>query len=123
MQSGDQDDWKFILQVNYFCRHLESEYTKMKRANVQRWIRSVAQNYALSFNANVMQCHRFFKTLFKCFDWNVPLDESFFCRKLFTGLLLIHHHGNDYKLNTKSIKDKYSAFKEKYGIPKNTLSI
>ena len=69
IQSGDQDDWKFILQANCFCCHLESECTNT-RANVQRWILSVTQNYA-------MECyHRFFKTLFQCFDSNVPLDEK-----------------------------------------------
>ena len=47
IQSGDQDDWKFILQANYMCCHLESEYTNAQRANVQRRILSVAQNYAI----------------------------------------------------------------------------
>ena len=49
IQSGDQDDWKFILQANYFCCHLESKYTNTQRANVQRWILSVAQNYAMEW--------------------------------------------------------------------------
>ena len=47
IQSDDQDDWEFILQANYFCSHLESEYTNTQRANVQRWILSVLQNYAM----------------------------------------------------------------------------
>ena len=72
IQRRNQDDWKFILQVNYFCCHLESEYNKTQRANVQRWILSVAQNYAMEWY------DRFFKTLFECFDSNVPLDESFY---------------------------------------------
>ena len=71
IQNGDQDDKKFILQANYFCCHLESEYTNVQRANVQRWILSAAQNCAVEW------CHRFFKTLLECFDSNVPLDESF----------------------------------------------
>ena len=60
--SGDQDDWKFILQAIYFCHHPETEYTITQRANVQRWFHSVTQNYAMEW------CHRFFKTLFECFD-------------------------------------------------------
>ena len=72
IQSGDQDDWKFILQTNYFYCHLEGEYTNTQRPNVQRWIHSVAQNCAMEWY------HRFFKTLFECFDLNVPLDESFY---------------------------------------------
>ena len=72
IQSNDQDDWMFILQANYFCCHLESEYTNTQRANTQRWILSVAQNYAMEC------CHRFFKILYECFDSNVPLDESFY---------------------------------------------
>ena len=72
IQSGDLGDWKFILLANYFCCHLESKYTNTQRANVQRWILSFAQNYAMEW------CHRFFKTLFECFDSNVPLDESFY---------------------------------------------
>ena len=72
IQSRDQDDWNFILQANYFYCHLESEYTNTQRANVQRWILSAAQNYAIEWY------HRFFKTLFECFDSDVPLDESFY---------------------------------------------
>ena len=72
IQSGDQDDWKFILQANYFCCHLEGEYTNTQRAKVQRWILSVTQNYAMEWY------HHLFKTLFECFDLNVPLDESFY---------------------------------------------
>ena len=72
IQSGDQDDWKFILQANYFCCHLENEYTNTQHGNVQRWILSVAQNYAMEWY------HRFFKTLFECSDANIPLDESFY---------------------------------------------
>ena len=49
IQSGDQDDWKFTLQANYFCCHLESEYTNTQRENVQRRILSVAQNYAMEW--------------------------------------------------------------------------
>ena len=71
IQSGGQDHWKFILQANYFFCHLESEHTNTQRANVQRWILSVAQNYTMEWY------HRFFKTLFECFDSNVPLDENF----------------------------------------------
>ena len=71
-ESGDQDDWKFILQASYFCCHLQSEYTHTQRANVQRWILSAAQNYAMRW------CHRFFKTLFECLDLNVVLDKSFY---------------------------------------------
>ena len=72
IQSGDQDDWKFILKANFFCCHLESEYTNTQRANVQQWILSVAQNYAIEWY------HSVFKTLFECIDSNVPLDESFY---------------------------------------------
>ena len=72
IQSGDQDDWKFIFQANYFCCHLEREYANTQRANVQQWILSIAQNYAMEW------CHLFFKTLFEYFDSNVPLDESFY---------------------------------------------
>ena len=72
IQSDDQGDWKFILQANYFCCHLEREYTNTQRANMQRSILSVAQNYAMEWY------HRLFKALFKCFDLNVPLDESFY---------------------------------------------
>ena len=72
IQGADQDDWKFMLQANYFCCHLESEYISTQRANVQRWILSVTQNYAMEWY------HRFFKTLFECFNSNVPLDESFY---------------------------------------------
>ena len=71
IQSGDQDDLKFILQANYFRCHLESEYTNTQH-DVQWWIISVAQNYTMEW------CHRFFKTLFECFDLNVPLDKSFY---------------------------------------------
>ena len=52
IQSGYQDNWKFILQTNYFCCQIESEYTNTQRANVQRWILSVTQNYAMEW------CHR-----------------------------------------------------------------
>ena len=45
-----------MLQANYFICYLESEYTNTQRAKVQRWIISVAQNYAMEW------CHRFFKT-------------------------------------------------------------
>ena len=45
-----------MLQANYFFCYLESEYTNTQRAKVQRWIISVAQNYAMEW------CHRFFKT-------------------------------------------------------------
>ena len=63
IQSGDQeDDWKFVLQANYFCCHLECKYTNTQRAYVQRWIFSVAQNFAMKW------CHRFFKTLLEYFD-------------------------------------------------------
>ena len=72
IQSGDQDDWKFILQANYFSCDLESEFTSTQRANVQQWILSAAQNYTMEW------CHRFFKILFECFDLNVPLVESFY---------------------------------------------
>ena len=82
IQSDDQDNWKFILQANYFCCHLESEYTKTQSVNVQRWILSVEQNYAMEW------CHRFFKALFKCFDVNVPLDESFYLEKVFYRILV-----------------------------------
>ena len=82
IQSGDQDDWKFILQANYFCCHLESEYTDTQHANVQRLILSIAQNYAMEW------CHRFFKTLFECFDSNVPLDESFYLYKVTYRILV-----------------------------------
>ena len=71
IQSGDQDKWNFALQGNYFCSHLQSKYTKIQHANVQRWVLSVARNYAVEW------FHRFFKTLFECFDSKVPLDESF----------------------------------------------
>ena len=60
------------LQVNYFCCRLESEHANTQRANVQRWILSVVQNYAMEW------FHRFFKTLSECFDSNVPLDESLY---------------------------------------------
>ena len=83
IQSGDQDDWKFILQANYFCFHLESEYANTQRANVQRWILSVAQNYAMEWY------HRFFKTLFECLIRMFLWMKVFICRKLFTGFLLI----------------------------------
>ena len=72
IQSGNQGDWKLILQANYFCCHLESEYTITQRASVQRRILSVVQNYAMEWY------HRFFKALFECFDSNVPLNESFY---------------------------------------------
>ena len=68
IQSGGQDDWKFILQANYFCCHLESECTNTQCANVQLWILSVAKNYAVEW------CHCIFKTLLECFNSNVPLD-------------------------------------------------
>ena len=42
IQSADQDDWKFMLQANYFCCHCENKYANIQRANVQRWILSVA---------------------------------------------------------------------------------
>ena len=72
IQSGDQDDWKLILEANYFCCHLESECTNTQCTNVQRWILSVAQNHAMEWR------HRFFKTLFEFFDSNVLLDGSFY---------------------------------------------
>ena len=72
IQSGDQDNWKFILQANYLCCHLESQYTITQRANMQGWIFSVAQNYAMEW------CYCFFKTLFQFFESNVPLDEGFY---------------------------------------------
>ena len=67
IQRDDQEDCKFILQTNYFCCHFESEYTNTQRANVRRWILSVAQNYAMEW------CYRFFKILFECFlqVWNI----------------------------------------------------
>ena len=71
-----------MLQANNFCCYLEREYTNPQRANVQRWILSVAQNYAMEW------CHRFFKTLFKCFDSNVPLDESFYLQKVIYRILV-----------------------------------
>ena len=84
--SADQDDWKFVLQANYFCCHLKSEYTDTQSANVQRWILSVAQNYAMEW------CHRFFygmvSTLLECFDSNVPLDESFYLLKVIYRILV-----------------------------------
>ena len=131
IQSGDQDDWKFILQANYFCCHLERDYTNTQRVNLQRWILSVAQTYETEW------CHRFFKTLFQCFDSNVSFDESFLFLESylqdscwFIIILLIR---SKCKLNTKSIKDKYSALTEvedekksqvavKYGMPKKNLS-
>ena len=82
IQNGDQGDWKLILQENYFCCHLESEYTNTQRANVQRWIFSVTQNYAMEWY------HRFFKTLLECFDSKVPLDESFYLKKVIYRILV-----------------------------------
>ena len=79
IQRRDQDDWKFILQANYFCCHLESEYTNIQRANVQRLILSIAQNYAIEC------CHRFFNVLIQMFLWM----KVFICRKLFAGFLHI----------------------------------
>ena len=35
IQSGDQDDWKFILQANYFCSYFENKYSNTQRANLQ----------------------------------------------------------------------------------------
>ena len=49
---------------------------------MQQWILSVAQNCVVEW------CHRFFKVLFKCFDSNVPLDESFYLQKLIYGILV-----------------------------------
>ena len=72
IQTGDQGDWKCILQANYFYCHLESEYTSTQRGNVQRLNLSVAQNYAIEW------CHCFFEILFECSDLNVPLDKSFY---------------------------------------------
>ena len=71
-ESNDQDDRKFILLANYFCCHLESEYANAQNANVQIWILSVTQYYAMEWYRH------FFKTLFECFDSHVPLDESFY---------------------------------------------
>ena len=105
IQRSDQDDWKFILQANYFHCHLKRECTNTQRANVQRGILPVAQNYAKEWY------HRFFKTLFECLDSNVPLDESFICRKLFRGFLLILVDSSSWRrllVNTKSIKDGVS---------------
>ena len=73
IQSGDQDNWKFILQANYFCCHPESEYTNTQHANVQRLILSIAQNYAME------SCHRFFNVLIRMFLWM----KVFICRKLY----------------------------------------
>ena len=82
IQSADQDDWKFMLQANYFCCHFENKYANTQRANVRRWILSVPQSYAMEW------CHRFFKTLFESFDSNVPLDESFYLQKVVYRILV-----------------------------------
>ena len=71
IQSGGQDDWNFIVQGNYFCCHLQSEYTNTQCANMQRWILYIAQNYAMEWR------HHFFKISFECYDSNIPLDEGF----------------------------------------------
>ena len=64
IQSGDQDDQKFILLANCFCCHLESEYT---------------------IN-NVQTCHNGAFLSHKITQWNgviafsknVPLNERFY---------------------------------------------
>ena len=121
-----------MLQANYFFCYLESEYTNTQRAKVQRWIISVAQNYAMEW------CHRFFKTninrmfWFECsFGWKFLFVESYLQDSCW---FIIMTTIASKRINTKSIKDKHWALKEvedgktksqvaaKYGIPKNTLS-
>ena len=116
---------------HFFC-YLESEYTNTQRAKVQRWIISVAQNYAMEW------CHRFFKTninrmfWFECsFGWKFLFVESYLQDSCW---FIIMTTIASKRINTKSIKDKHWALKEvedgktksqvaaKYGIPKNTLS-
>ena len=54
-QSGDQGDWKFILQANYFFCYLESDCTNTQRANVQRWILSVAKKICNAMVSSLFQ--------------------------------------------------------------------
>ena len=82
IQSDDQDDWKFILQANYFYCHFENKYSNTQRADLQRWILSVTQNYSMEW------CNCFFKTLFECFDSNIPLDESLYLLKVIYWILV-----------------------------------
>ena len=114
IQRGDQNNWKFTLQANYFCCHLESEYTNAQHANVQRmhvvqytsckWILSVAQNYAMEW------CHRFFQNIIRMFwfvssfGWKFLFIESYLPDSCW--FIIMATIASKHKLNTESVKDK-----------------
>ena len=64
IQNGDQDDWKFILQANYFCCYLESEYTNTQCETC---------NDGFFLSCKIMQWNGAI-----AFFSNVPLGESFY---------------------------------------------